>query len=190
MKKIIIPTLLASTVLVAAIFAFMPVEKAVTTHATGIGTTVISSTSQPRVLTLAATALADTNQIEIACGTPAAANKNIPFVVTMLTLRTTLDDSDDFNINSIEIDNVAKTSGDSATLTAINVNFNPAGGAAQVTSDPFIVPLSVDTLGANGQVDLIIQQAAGTITDDTVSGTAVVLVRSDALCSFTSGAND
>jgi hypothetical protein len=176
---LIIPTILAATVLLAGFFAFMPIDKATTVH-----TNIISSTAQPRVLTLAATAMANNNQIEIACGTPAATNKNLPFVVTMLTLRSTLDGGDDFNISSIEIDNVAKTSGDSATLTAININ------AGAVTSDPFIVPLSIDSLGANGQVDLIISQAAGAIADDTVSGTAVVLVRSDALCSFTTGAND
>jgi len=128
--------------------------------------------------------LVNDNQIQIACGTSAAADKNVPFVVTMLTLRTTLDGPDDFDIDSIEIDGAAKTSGDSATLTSINVN------AGAITSDPLIVPLSIDSLGANGEMDLIIDQNAGDISDDNVTGTAVILVRSDATCSFTTGAND
>ena len=91
---------------------------------------------------------------------------------------------DDFDIDSIEIDGTAKTSGDSATLTSINVN------AGAITSDPLIVPLSIDALGANGELDLIIDLNAGDFTGDTVTGTAVILVRSDATCSFTTGAND
>ena len=163
----------------AGIFAFFPIDQAGTVH-----TQIISSTAQPSVLTLAVTALEDNNQIQIACGTFAATDKNVPFVVTMLTLRTTLDAGDDFDIDSIEIDGTAKTSGDSATLTSINVN------AGAITSDPLIVPLSIDSLGANGELDLIIDLNAGDFTGDTVTGTAVVLVRSDATCSFTTGAND
>ncbi len=165
--------------LLAVILAFTPIEKTATVHQT-----IIANTAQPRVLTLSSTALANDNQIQIACGTTAASDKNVPFVVTMLTLRTDLDGGDDFDIDSIEIDGVAKTSGDAGTLTSINVN------AGDTTSDPFIVPLSIDALGANGELDLIIDQNAGTLSDDTVTGTAVVLTRGDAKCSFTSGAND
>ena len=129
----------------AGFFAFSPINDATTVH-----TNIIASTAQPSVLTLASTLLADNNQIQIACGTTAASDKNVPFVVTMLTLRTTLDGPDDFDIDSIEIDGTAKTSGDSATLTSINVN------AGAITSDPLIVPLSIDALGANGELDLII----------------------------------
>lgn len=166
-------------ILVTGFSAFSPIDQAGTVH-----TQIISSTAQPSVLTLAATALADNNQIQIACGTSAATDKNVPFVVTMLTLRTTLDAADDFDIDSIEVDGTAKTSGDSATLTSINVN------AGAITSDPFIVPLSIDSLGANGELDLIIDENAGDISDNSVTGTAVILVRSDATCSFTTGAND
>jgi len=183
LNKLVIPAILVATVMVAGMFAFMPVNQASTVH-TEIITDLATVTAQPAVLTLASTALADNNQIEIACGATAASDKDVPFVVTMLTLRTTLDGGDDFDIDSIEIDNIVKTSGDAATLTAINVN------AGAITSDPFIVPLSIDSLGANGELDLIIDENAGDISDDTVTGTAVILVRSDATCSFTTGAND
>jgi len=179
MNKLAIPSILIAIVMVAGIFTFMPINDASTVH-----TQVIAATAQPITLTLASTALEDDNQIEIACGATAASDKDVAFVVTMLTLRTTLDGGDDFDIDSIEIDGIAKTSGDSATLTAINVN------AGAITSDPFIVPLSIDTLGADGELDLIIDENAGDLSDNTVTGTAVILVRSDATCSFTTGAND
>jgi len=164
---------------VAGIFAFSPINDASTVHSS-----IIASTAQPSVLTLTETALVDNNQIQIACGTTAASDKNVPFVVTMLTLETTLDGGDDFDIDGIQIDGTAKTSGDSAALTSINVN------AGAIRSDPLIVPLSIDALGANGELDLIIDRNAGDFTGDTVTGTAVILVRSDATCSFTTGTDD
>ena len=42
MKKIIIPTILAATIMIAGIFAFMPVEQATSVHITSIGAAVVS----------------------------------------------------------------------------------------------------------------------------------------------------
>lgn len=45
MKKLLIPTILAATILIAASFAFMPVERVTTTHLPSVGTTNIADDS-------------------------------------------------------------------------------------------------------------------------------------------------
>ena len=44
MKKIVIPTILAATILVAGMFAMMPVQKASTIHSSGAGNSVLELT--------------------------------------------------------------------------------------------------------------------------------------------------
>ena len=44
MKKVVIPTILAATILVAGAFAMMPVQKAATIHSTGAGNTNLELT--------------------------------------------------------------------------------------------------------------------------------------------------
>ena len=86
MKKLVIPAILAATVLVAGAFAFMPVEKASTVH-----TTILAGTSQ--IVTLApATAL-----ITPAAGgdatdrTSCTKTSTTPFRVLGITLTTVTD---------------------------------------------------------------------------------------------------
>jgi hypothetical protein len=44
MKKVVIPTILAATILVAGMFAMMPVQKAATIHSTGAGNQILELT--------------------------------------------------------------------------------------------------------------------------------------------------
>jgi len=64
MNKLLIPAILAAIVVVAGIFAFMPIEKASTVHTTITGQLVTTNTADDQVMTAAINIIADSATIK------------------------------------------------------------------------------------------------------------------------------
>jgi hypothetical protein len=92
MKKIAIPAILAATVLIAGLFAFMPIEKASTVHSTITGGSVFQVTSNTfalpaanggtGTLTITAPAATDIIVYSVACNLSAPDNDAATIAVT------------------------------------------------------------------------------------------------------------
>ena len=176
--KFLIPAILVATVLVAGIFALMPIEQASTVHTTIQGSQMVLTP-----LTLASTVAADDNQVQIQCGATAAVDRDRPFTVVTMVLAITQDDAgDNIDYDALEIDGVAVTDTNVATFAANQIGTNQA-----VRLD--VVPSDFITLAADGELDLILVKTDAGAADN-ISGNAMILTRSDSVCDFTTGADD
>lgn len=168
MKKIIIPTILTATVLLAGMFAFMPVEKASTVH------TTIQATTGTFVLFANDDADADAaSEIEIECGT-----EDGDFVLQSLVITGAVDDDDTATVTDIEIDDVALTTEAGAAIADTDWLTDP-GGAVTITQDLLEDYLDLDGipqggLPAQGVIDVEIAGGAGDLEDETFDVFAVI----------------
>lgn len=176
MNRLVIPSILTAAVLIAGMFAFMPIEKASTVHQT-----LLANTADLQVLTLTGGAATNGNEIEIACGATAAADKNRPFTVLAFSIRSIQNNAaDDFEVDDIEVNDVALTNADSAVLPDININ------TGAITSNPLLIPLSVQNIGASGELDFIMGIANGGAVD-TFDARATILTEGNSVCALTTG---
>jgi len=179
LKVILIPTILAVTVLVAGFFALMQVQNVSTVH-----NAIQSTTPEVKLLTIPdGTNPADTNEIEIACGATTASDENRAFAVLSFAIRVVSGANDDFEIDDIEVRDQFLTEGDSGALPDINI----ATGAQ--TAHVSVIPLSTKgILSANGELDFIIGLVDA--DDSTRFGaTATILTERGSVCALTTGTN-
>ena len=182
MNKLSIPAFLAATIMVAGIFAFMPVEQASTVH------TQFVQDTQLEIQVLTDNDDIDTDgQIEIEC--------NRPFVLyTLFVTMANVVDGDVIAIIDVEIDEddlVSDPAGDGviASLPDIFLVNDPgAGGSALVSREVASTFHSggdlAFPLGANADIDFILGAAVGIADGDDITVTAVVLAENGATCNI------
>jgi len=163
MNKLTIPTILAATVLVAGIFAFMPVEQATTVHTSGtttiatngigIGDFAAGSITTGAIAADFATEIAD------------AVDADVDFTIGSIDANGV--GIGDFATNSITVAAVADTS-EPFSLSVSTVDETTFGSPPTCTSNkPFI--LEIDTFGPTGTT-LTINDGANNFVYDNLTG--------------------
>ena len=179
MKKILIPAILAATILIVGVFALVPVEKAATVH-----TTIQNSQQAIQVQSITGTLVNTSNdEIQVACGNPAATNKNRDFRVYWLSMSVTTDAGLDLiTIDDVVIDTITLTDVDAATFADVVV------GGATGTQTPAIVPTNIASLTSQGEIDF--DYTGNAIADDALTGTVILVTTSDAVCTYVAQTRD
>jgi len=112
MNKLLIPTILVATVLVAGIFAMLPVENASAVH-----TTIQANNAQlVRATEVAA------NFVDIVDGNDLEIISTAPFCVVSMVVQITAVTGDAFGYSGVEIDNVALTRDEGTAVADTTVN--------------------------------------------------------------------
>jgi hypothetical protein len=154
MKKIVIPTILTATVLIAGMFAFMPIEKAQTVH-----TTILAGTMEPFSVACTSVTLAaadDDGDITLTVDTE-------PIVLMSATFQTNTvatDADDTVAVTALTVDDAGIGTEAAATLTDVVFDAAPTegdilsmfSGADAQTIAPLIVD-DVATLTIDGTVN-------------------------------------
>ena len=187
MKKIVIPTILTATILIAGMFAFMPVEKASTVH-----TTILANTMQVRSFNADAGGLDldDNDDIIVDC--------DVPFAVVGLQISgedATVGADDDLEIDGIDLENGTND---------INIVDNDAGITVTATAAGLLDGgfAGIDYIGEMTNAEL--NPTVGVVSDGravefTILGTnldagaefdvtALVYTTNSAACTVTGGA--
>jgi len=202
LNKIAIPAILVATVMVAGMFAFMPVEQASTVHTTGTITTandadiaaILADTDGTlilQVISAATTFDVDTNdEIRVDCDTT--------FIVNGLILSgaTNIQADDEIQVSGIELDGAGPGGTDIPRESAAGFTTTDFAGGALLNGavDMFDDIFSVGPSGEDAKVDQIISDGSPvdflmftqfTEGDETIDVDAMVLAPSNAQCSVT-----
>ena len=157
-KNVIIPSILAAAVLVAGIFAFMPVEQASTVHTIILGeTTELRTVFQDELLM---TAACDNDLIRI--------DADVPFVLHSVVVADGDLDPGPVGFNELFID------------TSTNEIRDTTVGEAEFNPTELMSELRPEGIPATDRVDIRINDAVATCNNDTMDVTIVVRIASTA----------
>ena len=121
MNKLIIPTILTATILVAGIFAFMPVQQATTVHTTGTTTLAAGTFTTIGLSSInLAMDLFDASAINVVDGMEIEITSTVDYCIQSLQVHFIgIDADDDLNISSIEINDIPLTAANGADLNVL-----------------------------------------------------------------------
>lgn len=166
MNKIIIPTILTATILIAGLFAFMPVQQASTVH-----TTILAGTSQVRAVAEAAV------DVAAAPGTTLTLTCNAPFDVLGFTVVQTAGTNDNTAAAA-----VADQDGAAAAFAAAAIPGGAGIGTAAMGDGEQQSFTDGRDVAAGGTASVTITDA--TVVDvDSTTVTWFVLTSNSAVCS-------
>ena len=134
MNKLTIPAILVATVMVAGMFAFMPVQQASTVHTTGT-TTLAAATFTTIGLSSAnlANDLFDASAIDVVDGMEIEITSTVDFCIQSIQIEFVgLDANDDLDITSIEINNNPFTAAN-GVLLVVPILVDQAANTALIT---------------------------------------------------------
>jgi len=160
MNKLTIPTILVATVMVAGMFAFMPVQQASTVHTTSAGSSTDLLTLTTTPLNAAAT---DTNTWTIGS----------PFCVVSISFITTTGSA-----AGVALDYGIPTIATNLALAADNVMANPGAIADDVTSGELLLSTDANAPQICGTTTLVLVTTVGA-GDATDSALWTVLIETN-----------
>lgn len=128
MKKIIIPTILTATILIAGMFAFMPVEKASAVHTTILSNTMVLKTIRcAETLNMAAANDDGTYALDL----PAASSNMQVVDIQLEAGAQTFDADDTLAITTFDADVVTLGEANAATITDVTFDAAPTEGSIE-----------------------------------------------------------
>ena len=174
MNKLTIPAILVATVMVAGIFAFMPVEQASTVHDTIQANTV----QLVRVTEISANFPADIDD-----GLDMEVASDNPFCLVALTVETDMDAADALGFSAIQLDDIEITDLNGVTIADATVNDadqNDENVTVDWIDNADALATGVHAFCANLEIDFIIDEGGTLVNTEINRITAFVLTTGDA----------